>query len=134
MKPSRHITVACPHCEKRHKVLPKQVGITANCKRCGERFEVKPKQALAEPDRPASAPRTADGKPAKEYFIPISLTSSPMIDNEYNRDSRAQTQFTNFQKHPDKGNSAWRSFIVFACVLLVLALASFLAYWFLIPK
>lgn len=132
MKPIQYITVACAHCEKRHKVLPKMVGNVAACKRCGENFEVRPKEAVADPIRKSQFEPTQPSDQEREYYIPVSLTSSPMIDDEYNKESRAQTTFTTFQKLPDKAPSAYRNAIIFAAIFAALAVAAFLAYWFLI--
>lgn len=129
MKKIKHITVACDHCEKRHRVLPKQVGRTAHCKRCGQPFELRPREAIADPGLRS---RREEVDTEKEYFIPISLTSSPMVDSDYANDLRAQTRFIDFGKRPERRFTVLRNIVVFVIVFVVLAAVVYNAYWLLI--
>lgn len=128
MKPVTYITVACPKCSKKHRVLPRFLGQQGLCSRCGGTFDLRPREAIAvaggAEDFQLSAPIEE-----KEYFIPVSLTSNPMVDKEYERQSRAQT---NFLKQPDRGESWIRKILVFLLVLAVVSGLSLLAYWALL--
>lgn len=116
MKPIQYLTVACTRCKKKHRVAPHLLGRMAKCKRCKKRFELKPLEA--DPDK---VPESETEEQA--FYIPVSLTNNPMVDQEYQKQSRAQT---NFVKQVDQSESKFKPFIVFGGVFFVLASLVFL--------
>lgn len=127
MEPIQYVTVPCPRCNKRHRVVPKILGRSTKCKRCRKKFELRPVEA--EPPHSGEAFDLSAPSDEKEFYIPVSLTSNPMIDRKFDQELRAQTSFI---KKTERGSSKVQSGLLFLAIFFCISSIAFLAYWFLL--